>query len=179
MSDANAPQPNAPVSARQPDAGLARRVSFRIATPEDVAALVPLINEAYLREAWLLPPPRITRPALDALLARPGRKIVVAEIDGAPAGTICVSLQAPEPRFGLFAVAPAWQGRGVASMLVAEAERITLSAGFHSLALDCPKELGLPPFYTSLGYAVVRETSGSYYGDQGPFTLVEMRKELR
>ena len=35
-------------------------MSFRAATPDDVAVLVPLINEAYLRESILTPGARVT-----------------------------------------------------------------------------------------------------------------------
>ncbi len=47
------------------------------------------------------------------------------------------------------------------------------------MRLECAKELGMPPFYASLGYEVVSETADSYFGAKGPFTHVVMKRELR
>jgi ribosomal protein S18 acetylase RimI-like enzyme len=146
--------------------------------------LEPLINEAYLRETWLLPPPRITLPQLEDVLSDPEQSVTVAEIDGHPAGTVRLSRHDGDLYFGLLAVSPAWQGRGLASMLIREAERQASELGEITLRLDCAKELGLPHYYERLGYVVESETPNSYYDDRqsgrrkGPFTLVVLKKEL-
>ena len=63
-------------------------------------------------------------------------------------------------------------------MLIGEAERAARDAGFDTLTLDCARELGLPPFYASLGYTVVREDVGMYLGAERPITKVTMTKKL-
>jgi predicted N-acetyltransferase YhbS len=166
-------------SAHRPDAVLRARVSFRPATQNDVNGLVPMINDAYLREAWLLPPPRITEPALQEELRDSRHSMLVAETSGAICGCVRVKFNEDATWFGLLAVTPAWQGRGLASMLVEQAESLARDAGRHTMRLDCAKEIGMPPFYESLGYTVEQETPDSYYGIKGPFTLVVMKKELR
>ncbi|MDP9238332.1 MAG: GNAT family N-acetyltransferase [Chloroflexota bacterium] len=141
--------------------------------------LVPMINDAYLPEAWLLPPPRITELVLREELRDSDQSLVAGEIDGVTCGCVRVRFRDDGAWFGLLAVASPWQGRGLASMLVERAESLAGDAGCHTMRLDCAKEVGMPPFYESLGYAVERETAGSYYGDKGPFTLVIMKKDLR
>jgi tRNA threonylcarbamoyladenosine biosynthesis protein TsaE len=160
-----------------PDASLRQTTTFREARADEAAELAALINEAYLREAWLLPAPRTTEADVLKLIADPSVHVIVAEVEGTRAGTITVWL-ADEPDFGLFAVAPAFQGRGLASLLVGEAETATREAGFAQLRLDCAKELGLPPFYEALGYRVVREVPRALMNGKGPVTRVDMVKDL-
>jgi hypothetical protein len=58
-------------TAKRPNDAFAATVSFRIATAADVPALVPMINETYLREAWLLPAPRTTGALTGEILTPP------------------------------------------------------------------------------------------------------------
>jgi GNAT superfamily N-acetyltransferase len=169
--------------AKRPESHTRARVRFRTATPDDVPALVPMINAAYLREAHVLPPPRIDEELLGEEIAESASRMIVAEIDGAPAGCICVSINGRGARFGILAVAPEHQGIGMASMLVGEAERRALDEGQDVLHLDCAKETGMPAYYASLGYEVERETPGQFYENRkvrkGPITRVDMMKRLR
>jgi GNAT superfamily N-acetyltransferase len=178
MSDAA----TAPVRAKSPDAAFAASVAFRLATHTDVHALVPMINDAYMREAWRLPPPRTDDAHLHEELGQPWTRMILAEVDGALAGSINLALH-EEPHFGLFAVAKRHQGRGLAALLVAEAERRAREAGRTTMRCDCAKELGLAPFYESLGYRIEREVPHQYYGRngvrKGPITRVDLVKDLR
>ena len=164
--------------ARQPDDYVRSGVTFRLAVLADVEALVPIINEAYMREAWLLPPPRTTQEELAADLALAEFRLMVAELDGELVGSIGVWLRDEGPFFGLFAVAPAFQGRGLASILVGQAEQVARDAGFSCMRLECAKELGLPPYYESLGYHIEREEVGIFLGSVEPITLTVMKKDL-
>jgi GNAT superfamily N-acetyltransferase len=145
----------------------------------DVPAMVPLVNAAYLREAWLLPPPRIDEQKLRAELAEPGAHLVIAEVDGAPSGCVRLIVRDGRAYFGLLATAPGLQGQGLASLLVEQAERIAAAQGHTSLHLECAKEVGLPPFYESLGYAAVAEEHcKDEWGATQPWTRVTMEKKL-
>jgi len=181
--EAAARTPSAP-AAKPPDASLRQRLRFRPATRGDADPLAAVINEAYLRETWLLPPPRITLAQLNEVLEDARQRVTIAEINGAIAGCVRLSRHEGQLYFGLLAVAPLWQGRGLAALLIAEAERQAREIGDTELRLDCAKELGLPPFYESLGYKVESETPDSYYDDgqsgrrKGPFTLAVMRKDM-
>lgn len=163
--------------AKQPDAAFAARVRFRIGGDADVPAVVGLINEAYRREAWLLPGPRMDEPRLYEELHEAGTTLIVGEIDDALAG--CVRLREDGAYFGLLAVAPHAQGNGLASMLIARAEQEAIARGRDTVRLDCAKQLGLPAFYESLGYVVDSQELGERWGATQPFTLVVMSKALR
>jgi ribosomal protein S18 acetylase RimI-like enzyme len=165
--------------AKQPDAAVAARVRFRVGGDADVPAVVPLINEAYLREAWLLPPPRTTVDDLREELLTPGAALLIAEVDGALAGCVRIKQRERDTYFGLLAVAPAQQGRGLASLIVAKVEEIARRAGSEAVRLDCAKENKLPPLYESMGYIVEREETDAYYGKKGPITVSHMKKDLR
>ncbi len=94
--------------ARRPDALLRARIAFRPATPADVPALVKMINDAYLRESWLLPGPRIDTKQMAEGLQDSRKHVIVAELDG----SVRVTFRADGAWFGLLAVAPAQQDRG-------------------------------------------------------------------
>jgi GNAT superfamily N-acetyltransferase len=179
MTDAAA----APVRARTADAAFAATVAFRLATHDDVAALVPMINDAYMREAWLLPPPRTDVPSLHEDLDRPGASIIIAEIDAALAGSIALHNGQRDAYFGMLAVSTPHQGRGLAAMLIAEAERHASEAGRTAMRCDCARELGLAPVYQSLGYTIEAEVPGQYYGRngvrKGPITRIDLVKVLQ
>jgi len=158
-------------------------VRFRTATAADVPALVPLINAAYLREAHVLPPPRIDEELLGEEIAEKTSRMIVAEISGEPAGCICLRIDARGAHFGVLAVAPDHQGVGLAPLLVGEAERRALAEGQDVLRLDCAKETGMPAYYASLGYEIEKETPGHFYQNRkvrkGPITRVDMMKRIR
>jgi GNAT superfamily N-acetyltransferase len=82
--------------------------------------------------------------------------------------------------FGLLAVAPAMQGRGIASLLIAEAEAIAAREGAGTMRLECAEELGMPPYYASLGYEIESRTPGVRFNRNAvDITRIVMRKPLR
>jgi ribosomal protein S18 acetylase RimI-like enzyme len=173
VGDAVAPR------AKRPDTAFATRVRFRTGDGGDVPTATAVINEAYLREAWLLPPPRITEDRLREEMGDPGAALVIAEVDGELAGCVRLRHRERDTYFGLLAVATSHQGRGLASMLVGRVEEMARDAGSPAVRLDCAKENNLVPLYESMGYRVEREVPDSYYGTKGPITVSYMAKELR
>ncbi|MBI5284286.1 MAG: GNAT family N-acetyltransferase [Chloroflexi bacterium] len=164
---------------KQPDAAFRAAVRFRTADETDVPAVVPMINAAYLRESHLLPGPRIDPDRLLAELRQPDTQLILAETGGVLAGSVRLITRDDRAYFGLLATDPALQGRGLASMLIDHVERKARDAGFDALYLQCVKELGLPPFYASLGYSVITEIPGvTDWGALRPWTKVEMKKAL-
>jgi ribosomal protein S18 acetylase RimI-like enzyme len=109
-------------------------LSFRCAERRDIPALLGVIHAAYREsgegagwttEAHLLAGPRIQRAELEALLASPGSRILVAEAAYAVIGCCHVAgREDGEAELGLLAVRPDLQSRGVGGALVAEAERL-------------------------------------------------------
>jgi GNAT superfamily N-acetyltransferase len=166
------------LAARRPADAFAASVSFRIAAAADVPALVPMINEAYMREAWLLPAPRTTNEMLAGEIADATTRVIVAEAQGALAGCVRVRLRDEGAWFGLLATALPFQGRRLAALLVAEAEALARRDGCASMRLECAEELGLPPYYASLGYAVESREEHAYFKHKGPITRIVMHKAL-
>jgi GNAT superfamily N-acetyltransferase len=173
------------LAARRPNAALTAAVSFRAATLDDVTALVPMINEAYLREAHVIPGPRITVDELRGQLPDASSQLRVAMLSGEPAGCVRVRLRADGAWFGLLATRVAVQGRGLASLLIGEAERFARSEGCAIMRLECARELGMAPYYASLGYEIetvepdhLLTGSTPPYRQKGRITRVVMRKVL-
>jgi predicted N-acetyltransferase YhbS len=176
--------PAAP-TARVPDATFADTVSFRAAALDDVAVLEALINEAYLRESHVIPGPRISAAELRTQMAASHSRIWLAVAGGVVIGTVRVRLLDDGAWFGLLATHVAHQGRGLASLLVGEAERVALGEGRTVMRLECARELGMPPYYASLGYEVESTEADVYFTSpgppprrKGPITRVVMRKAL-
>ena len=119
----------------------------------DVPALVRLVNVAFQVEAPFVRGERTDADEIRARMAK-GHFLVAEDGLGPPLG--CVALEADgEPgRFGLLAVSPEAQGRGLGRRLVALAEAHLLAAGRTEVEIAVvsarPEAIG---FYSSLGYA--------------------------
>jgi GNAT superfamily N-acetyltransferase len=113
----------------------------------------------------------------------PGSRVVVAEVDGVVAGCIQLVL-ADRAEFGPLATGIDHQGRGIATRLIAHAERLGADAGFGVMRIFIIEEVGLRPFYESLGYGAVRAIPSqdipdvADWGAARPFTLLQMEKPL-
>jgi ribosomal protein S18 acetylase RimI-like enzyme len=178
MSQRSLEARDAVARAKQPDAAFIAGVRFRRAVPADVPAVTAVINDAYLREAWLLPPPRITEQGLAEEMRDPEVELLIAEFGGEIAGCVRFRHREQDTHFGMLAVAPSHQGHGLASLLVGQVEDGARAAGSPAVRLDCAKENNLVPLYESMGYRLEREAPNSYYGHKGPITVSYMVKHL-
>jgi len=106
---------------------------FRVATQNDVAAIVALVESAYrgdvskkgwTTEADLLDGQRTDPDSVGSLIANPASRIVLAERDGALLACANVERQGEAAYFGMFSVRPDLQGGGLGKAMLAEAERI-------------------------------------------------------
>lgn len=167
------------LAAKRPDAAFRAAITFRIATPADAEALVDVVTEAYERERWLLPAPRTDIETMNSEIASPRSRIIIGEDAGTLAGCVRVRLADEGAWFGLLAVAQSMQGRGLASLLIAEAEALAQREGAREMRLECAEELGMPPYYASLGYSVEsRETGVRFNRNDVDITRIVMRKAL-
>jgi ribosomal protein S18 acetylase RimI-like enzyme len=159
----------------------------RRATLTDVAELVRVINLAYIVEADIFHGSRTTDADVRDRLVRPNAAfLVIADdgTDGAPgplAGSVYVETSGDRGYFGMLAVDPTQQGRGIGRRLVraAEAYSIGLGCGFMDLdVVDLRSELA--SFYGSLGYVVIGESSPYPHPEQTkrPVCLIKMSRTL-
>ncbi|MBK7922211.1 MAG: GNAT family N-acetyltransferase [Gemmatimonadetes bacterium] len=129
----------------------------RLATPADAAALVAVINAAFVVEAGFIRGPRTTAGEVAALLAGSGVFLVVDHAEpGRLAAAVHVEAREGTAHFGMLAVDPALQGRGLARRLLAAVEAHAHAAGCTVVELDVfDVRTELPLFYASLGYRPV------------------------
>lgn len=151
---------------------------LRAACEEDVPALVALINEAYRVEEFFVSGPRTN--AADVEQLRRSGVFLLSEAEGHPSGCVYVAHRGGRGYFGLLAVAPRFQGRGLGRRLVTAAEDHLRAEGHQEveiLVVDRREELF--PFYAQLGYRVAgEEPFPEGYDLRLPCRFVVLRKPL-
>ena len=158
------------------------------ATIQDVPELVRVINAAYDIEKFFVAGDRTDAETVTSMLAT-GAFLIVRATSGdvRDAGRVtrmdgCVYLELRSPRayFGMLAVDPQAQGRGLGRFLVHAAEAEARSAGCTAMDIRIVNlRTELPPFYRRLGYA---DTGVTEAADEPralrPFHFVNMSKPL-
>src|SRR5687768_9907776 len=108
-------------------------LTFRAATAADIERVVELVESAYrgdasrvgwTTEADLLDGRRTGRDDIEAILARPRSRLLLAEQDGEMIACAHVAVEDGAGYFGMFSVDPQRQGGGLGKRVLAEAERI-------------------------------------------------------
>lgn len=165
---------------------------FRVATPEDVAAVVALTESAYRGDAsragWTTEADFLDGQRTDArevadLIADPNVELLLAERDGRLLACCVIERlagdHAGDGYFGMFSVRPDAQGNGTGRALLAEAERIARDE-WHARAMrmtviDLRAEL--IAWYERRGYRRTGEYRPFPYGD--PRFGIPKRDDLR
>lgn len=107
--------------------------TFRLATVDDVPAVVALVTSSYRGEAsragWtteadLLDGERLDPQVLRADIERPDSKVLLAERSGELVACAHVAVEDGAGYFGMFAVRPDLQGAGLGKQVLGEAERV-------------------------------------------------------
>lgn len=156
---------------------LAGSLSFRHACLDDVAAVVGLVESAYRGEAsragWtteagLLGGQRTDAAQVSDIVRAEESIVLLAEQDGTVTG--CCELRKSGPGaayFGMFAVRPSLQGRGVGRAVLREAERHAVERWrATSMRMTVIRQrTELIAWYERLGYAPTGETVPFPYGD--------------
>jgi len=126
----------------------------RRATPDDIPALVSLINSAYRVEDFFVNGDRTNAEDVGARIAAPNACFLV--VDGAAgvlAGAVYVDVKSSRGHFALLSVDPFLQRKGVGRALIVAAEDYCRSAGCQSLDLEVVNlRSELPDYYTALGF---------------------------
>ena len=150
---------------------------FRAATEADVDAVVALVESAYrgdssragwTTEADFLEGRRTGRDDVEAQLARPRSRVLLAEDDAGLLACAHVAVEDGAGYFGMFSVDPQRQGGGVGKQVLAEAERIARDefgqATMRMTVIDIRDEL--IAFYERRGYRRTGVTKPFPYGDE-------------
>jgi ribosomal protein S18 acetylase RimI-like enzyme len=123
----------------------------------DAVELTRLINLAYRVEDFFKAVDRTTLDEVRRYLEEE-TFLAVRDAHGELLACLRVRLHPPEGHFGMLAVHPEAQGRGLGRMLVAEAEARARRAGCQYMTLEVASPRAeLPAYYARLGYAVSGE----------------------
>jgi GNAT superfamily N-acetyltransferase len=127
-------------------------IRIRWAESRDVAAIVRVINVAFrAAESFFIERDRISAQALQPMLAK-GNFLLAEDLAGL-AGCVLVELRGERAYFGLLAVDPARQHRGLGLRLIDQAENYARAAGCRAMDIRIVSlRAELPPFYRRLGY---------------------------
>jgi predicted N-acetyltransferase YhbS len=151
---------------------------YRTATEADAEALVGVINRAFAIELKFFSTERID--LAETLEHFKKGTFLVAEDNGRLAGCNYVELRGDKCYFGLLAVDPEAQGRGIGGRLIADAEEFGRRAGCSVMeirVLDSRTEL--PPLYEKLGYSVAyHEQVPQKPSALQPYYFIVMEKRL-
>lgn len=152
--------------------------SIRVARSGDTDAVVAIVNEAYRVEAFFVAGDRTHARETGALVE--AGEILVAEDAGVVLACVHVSVRDGRGYFGMLAVRPDAQGRGLGGQLIAEAERRAADAG--AIAMDIKVvdlRTDLMPRYARLGYRVAGTEPYEHRPVLQPCHFVLMTKSLR
>ena len=148
------------------------------ATIHDVAELVRVINAAYELEKFFVAGDRTNAETVTKMLGTGA--FLIARTTNTMDGCVYLELRGTRAYFGMLAVDPAAQGRGLGRFLVHAAESEARSAGCTAMDIRIVNlRTELPPFYQRLGYA---ETGVTEAADEPralrSFHFVNMSKPL-
>jgi GNAT superfamily N-acetyltransferase len=155
----------------------------RLAGPADIDELVRVTNAAYRVEDFFVDGDRTNASDVRSRMDLSGAAFLV--VDGTERGSIAAAVHVQVDRghghFGLLAVDPVHQGKGLGRLLVEAVERHCRDHGCHELTMDFVNlREELPGFYQHLGFTVTGETAPMPANERlkRPAHLVAMRKPL-
>jgi GNAT superfamily N-acetyltransferase len=153
--------------------------AVRPAQLRDSAAIVALINEAYLVESFFVEGPRTTEESIQALIEK-GEILALKSEENRIAATAHLRCHGSSGHLGLISVCPALQGQGLGRRIIDAAEARARSQGctaMHIQVVNLRSELR--DFYRRLGF---RQTGTSEFPDVSrtlqAVHFLEMQKPL-
>ena len=163
--------------------------AIRLATFADAGALQPLIQRAYrgpesragwTHEADLLDGERVSVAELEALLADPAERFLIAEADGRLVGCVRVAdLGGGLAYLGMLAVDPVRQAGGVGKALIAAAESLAHDefGASHIEMTVIDTRVELIAYYRRRGYLAGEARPFPFAVDR-PIAMIAMTKPL-
>ena len=152
-------------------------LTFRPATLADADRVIAMVESAYrgdasragwTTEADFLDGRRTGPDDIEAILARPHSRLLLAENDGELVACAHVAVEDGAGYFGMFSVSPGLQGGGVGKLVLAEAERIAhqdwACPTMRMTVIDIRDEL--IAFYERRGYVRTGIKKPFPYGDE-------------
>lgn len=152
-------------------------VSVRVARPDDTDTIVAIVNDAYRVEAFFVAGDRVGVSEIERLIA--DREVLVAEDEHGVVGCVHAAVANGRGYFGMLAVQPRTQGRGIGRTLIAAAESHAASHGCRFMDIKVVSvRTDLLPFYERLGYAATGAEPYEHRPLLQPCHFVLMTKSL-
>ncbi len=128
----------------------------RDAVAADIPEIVRVTNIAYRVEEFFKRGDRTSADDIRRRMNEPNASFVVIESDaGTLAGAVWMEILKDRGHFGLLAVDPAHQGKGIARALIDGVEQRCTARGCHHVDIEVVNlREDLPPFYSKLGFEV-------------------------
>ena len=130
-------------------------MNTRYATKKDIPELVRVINLAYRVEDFFIDGDRTSAADVKSRMEAPGACFIVVDSDDAVrlAGAVFVDVHEQHGHFAVLSVDPAFQGRGLARILIDAVETYCRNAGCRTLDIEVVNlRLELPAFYEKFGF---------------------------
>jgi GNAT superfamily N-acetyltransferase len=130
-------------------------MNTRYATPDDIPELVRIINLAYRVEDFFVDGDRTNAADVKSRMESPGACFIVADspIGNALAAGVWVEVHDQRGHFAVLSVDPAFQGKGLARLLIDAVEDHCRSKGCTDLDIEVVDlRLELPAFYAKFGF---------------------------
>jgi GNAT superfamily N-acetyltransferase len=127
----------------------------RIATSEDTAEIVRVINLAYRVEDFFVNGNRTDAAEVTARMSDPDGVILVVDGEGQKSlvAAVVVDVRDRRGHFAMLSVDPSHQGKGLARLLISAVENHCRAAACHSLDIEVVNlREELPPFYEAFGF---------------------------
>lgn len=152
-------------------------MTFRVADDRDAAAIADLVNTAYEVEAFFVAGDRTSTADIRRLMA--GGVFLVAGTSDAIDGVVYTTTHGDRGYFGMLAVDPAQQGRGLGRALVAACEARAREAGCRAMDIKVVNlRTDLLALYGRLGYVEAGTEPYEHRPVLQPCQFVLMTKDL-
>lgn len=150
---------------------------IRPAVAADAAVIARIVNQAFVVEREFRPGERTNADEIATLIARDA--FLVGEERGQIAGAVHVRVGGAKGYFGMLAVAPAGQGKGLGRTLMAAAEDYCRGRGCEVMTMSTGEERReLVAWYERLGYRVTAVEVSENPAFNRPLRIVLMEKRL-
>ena len=159
---------------------MAAEMSIREATEADIPVLVPLVNRAFEIERFFSGADRTDAEEMRRMMSE--GTFLVSENEQGAAGCVYVKINGTAGYFGMLAVDPNRQKRGLGAKLIAVAEEFARQRGCSAMEITVVNiRPELFPYYRKLGYVDVGPEGRRAAVEREPlmeYHLVRMRKKL-
>jgi GNAT superfamily N-acetyltransferase len=169
-------------------------ISYRYAAAADAPAVRALIERCYRgpesAQGWtseheLLTGPRTSEAEVRAFIADPGKRFLLAGIDGGLVGCVLLERRTKAAYFGMFSIDPRAQASGIGKAFLAAAEQAArdLWAAEAMTMVVINLRQPLIEWYQRRGYQLTGRTEPFPFGPttgetRRDFHLAELRKQL-